>query len=274
VNPWRQRLKWGVYAILFADFLLYLHQDVTYAQYTLDAGSNLREILAAYVTSIDLVAWFALILLFEIETGVRAGREWTGAARWVVRALRLACYVAILHTSFSNDIALREFHHPERLPPARDVCAYTGDWTFLRNRDYIEIDAGNCTTIGRGPEFFALSDDRVLTDRAGLVEARILAWTDLAESLAWLLVVFAIEAIVRLKQTAYGNGMLVACIERLEVALYVLIFAIAVYLGSKGQFLYFWDELVWLLGFNMIDWNIRDWRRRARALFSASTIPA
>ena len=116
-----------------------------------------------------------------------------------MRGVRLVCYVAILHTSFSYDIALREFRDPERLPAAADVCAYAGDWTFLRNRDYLEIDAGNCTTIGRGPEFFALSDDKVLTDRAGLAEGRILAWTDLVESVAWLLVVLAIEAIVRLQ---------------------------------------------------------------------------
>ena len=274
MNPWRQRLKWAVYAILFADFLVYLYQDVTYAQYTLDAGSNLREVLAAYVTSIDLVAWFALILLFELETGVRVGREWTGAARWVVRTLRVVCYVAILHTSFASVIALREFQNPQQLPVANDVCDYAGEWTLLRNRDYLEIDAGNCTTIGRGPQFFALSDDNVLTDRAGLTEGTVLAWTDLVETVAWLLVVLAIEALVRLKQAAFGNGILVTCIERLEIALYVLIFAIAVYWGSKGQLLYFWDELVWLLGFNMIDWNIRDWRRRARRLFSASPTPA
>lgn len=274
MSPWRQRLKWAVYAVLFADFLVFLYQDVAYAQYTLDAGSDLREVLAAYVTSIDLVAWFTLILLFELETGVFAGRGWAGPASWAIRGLRLVCYAAILHTSFSYDIALREFQHPERLPAAGDVCAYAGDWTFLRNRDYLEIDAGNCATIGRAPEFFALSDDQVLTDRAGLAEGRILAWTDLAESLSWLLVVFAIEAIVRLKHTAYGNGALVWCIERLKAALYVLIFAIAVYWGSKGQLLYLWDELVWLLGFNMIDWNIRDWSRRVRRRFSASPTAA
>jgi len=48
----------------------------------------------------------------------------------------------------------------------------------------------------------------------------------------------------------------------------------AVYWGSKGQLLYFWDELVWLLGSSMIDCNIRDWRRRARQLFSVSTTAA
>lgn len=270
MSPWRQRLKWAVYALLFVNFLIYLYQDVESARYTLDANSHVRELLAAYVTSIDLVAWFTLILLFEIETGPLAGRAWTGAAKWSVHGLRFVCYVAILHTSFSNDIALREFYTPAPLPAASDVCAYTDDWSFLRNREYIEIDSANCAILGQGTEFHALSDDFVLTDAAGLREGRILAWTDLAESLAWLLVVLATDLIVRLKQSSRAGAALVAGLERLKAALYVLIFAIAAYWGSKGQLLYFWDELVWLLGFSMVDWNIRDWRRRSRRQFSVS----
>ena len=99
-----------------------------------------------------------------------------------MQGVRLLCYVTILHTSFSYDIALREFQDPERLPAAADVCGYTEGWSFLRNRDYLEIDAGNCATIGDGPDFFAISDDAVITDRAGLEEGLILAWTDLIES--------------------------------------------------------------------------------------------
>ena len=182
VSTWRQRFKWTVYALLFIDFILYLYQDFESAHYTLDERSSLLEVLAAYVTSIDLVAWFALILLFELETYVLVGRGWTGATKWVVQGVRLICYVTILHTSFSYDIALREFQDPERLPVAADVCGYTEGWSFLRNRDYLEIDAGNCATIGKGPEFFAISDDAVVTDRAGLEEGLILAWTDLIES--------------------------------------------------------------------------------------------
>jgi hypothetical protein len=268
-SPWRQRLKWVVYAVLFADFLAYFYQDVSYAPFTLDANSGVLEVLRAYVTTIDLVAWFTLILLFELETGAFAGRDWKGPAKWVVRGLRLVCVVAILHTSFSNEIVLREFYVPKPLPPSADVCGYANDWSFLRNRDFIEIDAENCRTIGQGPAFFALSDDQVLTDRAGLREGKILAWTDTIESVAWLLIVLATEAIVRLKQAAFNSVALVAGLGRLKIALYALIVAIAFYWGSKGQFLYCWDEIVWVLGFRMIDWNIRDWRG-PRGLFSAS----
>jgi hypothetical protein len=111
---------------------------------------------------------------------------------------------------------LREFQDPDRLPPAPDVCAYAdGSWSFLRNRDYLEIDHSNCADFDLGPEFFATSDDAVITDRAGLREG--------------------------------------------------LILAIAFYWGSKQQYLYLWDELIWVLGFLVIDRNIRDWRSRKRS---------
>lgn len=265
MNPWRQRFKWTVYALLFFDFILYFIQDAESAHFTLDDRSSFLEYTAAYVTSIDLIAWFTLILLFELETYVLVGRDWTGATKWTVHGVRLICYAAILHTSFSYDIALREFQDPGRLPSAADACAYAnGDWSFLRNRDYLEIDRGNCADIGRGPEFFALSDDWVITDRAGLDEGLILAWTDLAESVSWLLIVFITEAVVRYKTLAANGAAVLTWLQRVKIALYILIIAIAFYWGSKQQYLYLWDEMIWVLGFLVIDMNIRDWRPKGQ----------
>lgn len=254
----RRALKWAVYALLFADFLAYLWQDAQSARYSLDAASDLTEWLAAYVTSIDLVAWFLLMLLFELETGTGVGRARRGVARWTVRGLRLACCAAILHTSFAYDTALREFYRPAALPEAPDLCAYAGDWTLLRNRDYLEITPENCRTIGAGTAYYALGDDSVLTDEAGLREGRMLAWSDLVESVAWLLVVLATELRVRVERSRSGRGGAAAFLSRSTAALYVLILAIAAWWGSKGQLLYLWDEAIWVLGFLVIDRNIRE----------------
>jgi hypothetical protein len=105
------------------------------------------------------------------------------------------------------------------------------------------------------------------------VEGTILAWTDLVESVAWLLIVFATEAIVRLQHAGYRSDGAALGLERAKIALYALILAIAAYWGSKDQVLYFWDEIVWVLGFLIIDWNIRDWQTFRRAL-SVSTSAA
>jgi hypothetical protein len=261
MNPWRQRFKWTVFALLFVDFILYFIQDVESARYTLDDRSTFLDYASAYVTSIDLIAWFALILLFELETYVLVERVWTGATKWIVHGIRLACYATILHTSISYDYALREYHNPDPLPSAADVCAYAdGGWSFLRNRDYLEIDRDNCTTIGRGPEFFAISDDAVITDRDGLQEGLLLAWSDFLESVAWLAVVFLTEILVRLKAGAIGSAATLGWLERGKIVLYVLIVAIALFWGSKQQYLYMWDEMIWVLGFLIIDWNIHEWR--------------
>lgn len=269
MTPWLQRFKWTVYALLFINFLVYLYQDIEAARYTLTERSGLRDYLAAYVTSIDLIAWFTLILFYELETYALVGRGWTGRTKWTVRGVRLVCVMAILNTSFTYDIALRAFENPTRLPVATDVCAYTGDWYFLRNREFLEIDAGNCPSIGTGPEFFAIGDGTVLTDRAGLREGLVLAWTDLIESVTWLLIVLAMEASVRLRSTSFANGPLPVAIGRIKAFLYAVILLIAFYWGSKGQILYLWDEIVWVLGFLVIDGNLRDWRS-LRRVFSAS----
>jgi len=57
----------------------------------------------------------------------------------------------------------------------------------------------------------------------------------------------------RLKWTVYA-------LQRVKGALYMLIVAIAFYWGLKQQYLYLWDEMIWVLGFLVIDVNIRDWR--------------
>ncbi len=269
MSPWRQRFKWAVYAVLLLDFFIYLAQDVESAHYVLDARSSLLEFAGAYVTSIDLAAWFALILLFELETYVLAGRAWQGGMKWTVRGVRLVCCAAILHTSFSYDITLRELQNPRPLPLAGDACAYAkGDWSFLRNREYIEVDSGNCADLGQGAEYFALGDDAVITDRAGVREGLVLAWTDLLESIAWLMVVMVTELAVRLNRSAVALTLL----EGLKGALYMLILGIAFYWGWKQQYLYLWDELIWVCGFLIIDFNIHDRRSgRPSRLAMAST---
>jgi hypothetical protein len=107
-------------------------------------------------------------------------------------------------------------------------------------------------------DFFAVGDGHVVTDRAGLREGLILAWTDLVENVAWLLVVFVSELAVRVKSRVVATGTRRLTVERCKVPLYALILGIAFYWGSKGQVLYLWDELLWVCGFLAIDRNLLD----------------
>ena len=212
VAAWSRRAKWIVYGLLFLDFLLYFVQDAESAKYTLSAHPTFFEWARAYVTSIDLAAWFLLIPFFELETGPLGERMRTGAARWSVQGARLICYVAILHTSLTDAGVLLDFHAAKALPAATDLCGYAeGGWSFLENRGYTTIDAQNCAALGAGPAWFGIGSDAVVVDQARLREGLILAWTDVAENLSWLLIVAINEVIVRIQARGAVSG---ACSAR------------------------------------------------------------
>jgi hypothetical protein len=262
---WQQRFKWTVYTLLFINFVFYAWQDMESAGHTLRAQPTFLQWARAYLTTIDLVAWFVLILFFELETGVLAGRLRRNGARWAIRGMRLVCYVAILHTSFGNVTILRDVQTPRPLPAAADLCSYTdGSWSFLENRGYTTVDEENCAAIGRGPEFFAIDPEPVVTDRPGLTEAVILAWTDLVESLSWLVIVLANEVVIRMQARGISGGAAMTGIGRVKAGLYVLIMIIACYWLTKAQILYFWDEVLWVCGFLAIEGNLSRQRLRLR----------
>jgi hypothetical protein len=257
----QQRFKWGVYALLFLDFLVYVAQDAESAAYTLPAHPTLLEWARAYVTSIDLAAWFVLILFFELETGVLRDRLRGSAVRWGVQSVRAICFIAILHTTVIDLGFLRDFYFAKSLPTAADLCAYVdGGWSFLENRGYTTVDAQNCAALGTGTAWFVVGPDPVIVDLARLREGLILAWTDVVENLAWLTIVACNEVIVRIQERGFGMSAVLASGNRVKAALYALIVCIALYWGSKGQMLYLWDELLWVGGFALIEKNILEWR--------------
>jgi len=259
-HAWQQRVKWLVYALLFMNFVLYVVQDAESAAYVLPAHPSFREWARAYVTSIDLAAWIVLILLFELETYVLSDRVWKGAVKWATQGMRTVCYVAILHTTLTDAGNLRDFQTAQLLPAASTPCDFIDGWSFLRNRGYTQLDADNCDKQGVGPDYFVIAPDPVITDRAGLREGLILAWTDIVENLAWLAIVFFNESLVRIQERGLPNRALLGFSNWAKAALYGLIIAIALYWGSKGEFLYLWDELLWVCGFFAIEKNLLEWR--------------
>jgi hypothetical protein len=255
-----QRIKWAVYTLLLINFVIYIVQDAQSAPFTVPEQAALLDWARAYVTSVDLAAWFILIASFELETYVLSDRVWTRAVRWSVQGVRLLCYVVILHTTVADTILLREFYTAERLEDAPTLCDYTGDdWSFLRNREYTYIDEGNCANLSVGSAHFAIGGDPVISDAAGLQEGRILAWTDLVENVAWLLIVLINEVVVRNYERLAGNGFSRAA-NRLKAGLYMAIVCIAFYWLSKHQVLYFYDEMLWVCGFLAIERNLHEWR--------------
>ncbi len=100
----------------------------------------------------------------------------------------------------------------------------------------------------------------VVTDANGLELERDLALVDLVEAAVWLLILLAIEMIVRLQGRGVTGGPLIATGNAVKLFLYLILLAAGVYWATLSHWLYLWDELVWIGGFAAIEMNMAEWR--------------
>jgi hypothetical protein len=96
-------------------------------------------------------------------------------------------------------------------------------------------------------------------------DTRYLAWTDVVNAAAWILVVIVLEVEVRLQLRGRLTDAVVDGTRYLKYVLYSTLFAAAVYWGFEGKFLDFWDASLWLFAFIFIELNVFDWQRETQA---------
>ena len=132
--------------------------------------------------------------------------------------------------------------------------------SYVYNLEYTEITDTTCHSLSDGSQLYHVSDDPIVANLAGLELERDLAWADLAEVVLWLLILLAIEIVVRLQSRGVTKGKLISAGNGLKILMYSALIGIGVYWASLSHWLYLWDELLWIGGFAAIELNISDWR--------------
>jgi hypothetical protein len=257
----QQATKWIVYTLLIINFVFYIFEDLDRAVHTLHSGSTFLDWTSEFANSIDESAWFLLLFMFELETYVIADTDWKGWIAHTVRGVRLFCYVLIAHTVYAYTIVIVDLQPTVPVENVSDLCAMTdADVSYVFNLEYTEVNDQTCASLSSASRFYWLGDDPVVSDEAGLSLERDLAWADLVEALVWLLILLAIEVVVRLQGHGVSGGRLLSTINSLKLLLYSALIALGVYWASLSHWLYFWDELVWIGGFAAIEMNVSQWR--------------
>ena len=82
-----QGLKWFVYIALLINSAGYFAFDLEGWRGALPADASLLDILTQVATSIDTIAWVALIVLFELETYALPDRFWH---KWLMQSMQVA----------------------------------------------------------------------------------------------------------------------------------------------------------------------------------------
>ena len=257
----KQTIKWIVYTLLIVNFGFYVWDDWRMAQHTLRAGGTIVEWAGAFVTTIDEIAWFVLLALFELETYALSDDAYKAGVEKLMHGIRLICYVFLAHTIYAYSIAVMDLYPTEPVPGVDSLCELADrDLSYTHNLDYTLIDSTNCSQLSGASEFFYSGSASVVADAEGLGLDRALAWVDLVEASVWLLIVFTIEFLVRMQNRGLTGGPLMTAANRSKIILYGVLLLVAAYWASLAHWVYVWDEFVWIAGFAAIEMNVAEWR--------------
>lgn len=249
-----------MYSLLTINFGFYLVEDFGVATQILRGGGTWLQWSEEFSTTLDVFAWLGLIIVFELETHLLSDESFEHlAVRWGLNAVRLLCYVLLMHTVMARVVVMSDFVKAERMHEVTSLCQLVEqDIIFTENNYYTGVDADNCLQLAQGEEFYLL-EKAVVTDADGYALEAISRWIDLQDVLLWLLIVAAIELTVYLQNQGVTEGRLLL-LANLAKILYGVLFVHAGFWLYMGHWLWAWDQSLWIFGFWIIDSNLSTWR--------------
>ena len=258
-----QAMKYVVYSFLLVNFALYIQVDWQIAEHTMRNGGDFLDWTAAFTTTIDESAWFILLVLLELETYVLSDESLTRGRLMVMHGLRALCFIFLAHTLYAFASYTYDVSIAEAIPDVSSLCQLLDEEvSFTANIVYTELTANNCASLSAASQFYYLDPPEfiVVTDSAGLVIEKQLAWIDLLEAITWLVIIVVLEINVRLQEKGVSKGRLIKSLNMSKVVLYLMLWGAIAYWIYRGHWMYAWDELVWIAGFIIIEKNVVDWR--------------
>ena len=267
-----QVFKYAVYAVLTLNIFLFYGKESAAAPLQYPDGINLGNIREAFSATIDTVAWVILLLMFELETYVLDDDQFTPGVTISLRALRAIGYALILMAFFGYIDDMLFVRDTVPLVGITDLCQLpVGEWSWPYTfGEYMDITAANCATLSEASSFLQYRDLRVVVDAAGDTEIVRLAWADVINAAAWILVVVILEIDVWLQERHRYEGAVLYASNAFKFVLYSTLLLVAIYWTFKGDLLDVWDAYMWLVAFVFIEMNVFEWHAEDKAAMAAA----
>ena len=252
-------IKYLVYCLLSLNIFMFLREEMVALEFTFTDGFGFGQLIQAFAATIDTTAWVILLLLFELETSVLDDQRIRGFTRWLLHGIRGICYVAIAYAFTGYYAELVTLYEVTPLA-GFDFCSALGQgYSVLVDIDeYVPLNSDNCTGLGAGA--VQLTGFNILAPADTLQSARYLAWTDVFNSAAWILVVIVLEVEIRLQLKGELSEGVMNSTKFIKYGLYATLFGAAFYWGYAGDFIDVWDASLWLFAFIFIELNVFEWQ--------------
>lgn len=268
-----QFFKYAVYLLLTMNIYWFFAEETSAASLQFVNGIDAADIIEAFSATIDTAAWVVLLLMFELETYVLEDRHFTRAVTWSLHGLRALCYAFIVYAFYGYIANLTFLYETTALSGITDLCSLLpGQWSWATTLDeYAELTTANCAAYSGASVFHQFKEMMAVVDTQGLRDIRYLAWVDVINAAVWLLVVLVLEIDVRLQEHGRFEGLALKASNASKFVLYSILFLAAIYWGVKGDFVDFWDALLWLVAFIFIELNVFEWRQEEKQALAEET---
>ncbi len=263
-----QFVKYSVYLALLANVFLFLVEEIDSAGALNTSVTGIASFFQIFSTTIDTAAWLVLLLFFELETYVLSDRSLRGGLGKLIHVVRLLCLATISIACWGYFAEFAGLLASE--PVTASACSsIDSSWSVLVDLD--QFDTLQTDPCGSG-EWLVLSNyERVIASVDAYQSAVFLAAVDFVNAAAWILVVIVLEVEVRsVLASARATPLLGRSIGRAKWGLYGVLFIAAIYWGFEGDFLDFWDAVLWLFAFFVIERNVVSWRQESEIAPSSS----
>jgi hypothetical protein len=263
---YRSWIKWTVYTLLLINFGYYFWEEWVIAAHALRAGGTFLEWASAFAASLEEFAWFVLLAVFELETNALSDEAFTPRVERALLVSGIVAFALLAHTLYAYAANAVDLERKVTvLPGVTSLCEIADqDVSFAYNMKYTTIDSHNCAELSSANEYYQLFVESVVTDADGLNIEKQLAWVDVIELSVWLLIILGIEVEVRLQDRDIVGGKLMRAVNISKVLLYGTLFLVMAYWAYRSQWVYVWDEFVWIVGFAVIEMNVVEWREEIK----------
>jgi hypothetical protein len=253
--------KCFIYTGLCINGYEFITADLLAGSQLLNDSSSLSKTVNIFAATMDTVAWIALLVLFELETyflddEVLRKRR----VKWTINALTAICYLFITY-AFVGYIG-KLIMLLDSVPFVGNPCDLVNTATLNTNTldEYAAITAESCQALNAAT-MGQIVGQPIVFENSNYGEVKILAWIDVINATTWLLIVMLLQADIILQLRGLLNKQIMRVSGIFKAILYSTLFIMAIFWGVYGTFTDFWDAVLWLLGFLIIELNIFNWNQ-------------
>ncbi len=265
-EPLLSYFKYGIFLCLAITSSVYIAADIAAAKQMLNGTSDFMDTLSAYAISIDVVGWFILLVIFELETSSLDDELLNRGWKWLLYAISALCYIAI---SYAFAGYLGKLVMITNFVPAlmTDLCILNEPaLTLMEALDsFVPVTEQNCSALNvalENGQIFKLDNQSIIFEIGtyyGIGGSWSIAWSDFIEAILWILVMGLIQLEIVLQLRGGLSPWILNSCVKIKVVSYFLIVVVTTYYSLFGRSVDLWDSILWLLAFLFIELNISNW---------------